>query len=73
MAKIHGLAYIIIGILVSAASWKINKEDLYLFFYVGILFIGVGAAKLLLGLLKNKKEEKKMVHHKAPHHQKQHT
>lgn len=72
MAKIHGLVYIIIGILVSIASWKINKESLYLFFYLGILFIGVGAAKLLLGLLKNKKEEEKVVHHKVPHHQSRH-
>ena len=72
MAKIHGLVYIIIGIFVSVASWKINNEDLYLFFYVGILFIGAGVAKLLLGFLKNKKETEKTVHQRKTHHQSQH-
>ncbi len=64
MAKIHGLVYIIIGIFVSIASWRINNEDLQLFFYVGILFIGIGAAKLLLSLVKSKKEGEKTTHHK---------
>lgn len=71
MAKIHGLVYVIIGILVSIASWKINKEALYLFFYVGILFIGVGAAKLLLSLISNKKEEE-IMHHRKIQPQAQH-
>ncbi|MBI2655028.1 hypothetical protein HYX06_01235 [Candidatus Woesearchaeota archaeon] len=70
MAKIHGLVYLIIGIFVSVASWKINNEDLYLFFYAGILFMGVGVAKLLLSLIRNKEEE--TTHHKEiSHHQTQ--
>ena len=73
MAKIHGFVYIIIGIFVSVASWKINNEDLYLFFYAGILFMGVGVAKLLLSLIRNKKEGEKITHHKEiSHHQTQH-
>ena len=72
MARIHGFVYIIIGIFVSVASWNINNEELQLFFYAGILFIGIGAAKLLLGLLKNKKEDEKIVHHRKIQHQSQH-
>ena len=71
MAKIHGFAYLIIGIFVSVASWKINKEALYLFFYAGILFMGVGVAKLLLSLIKNKKEEE-TTHHRKIQSQAQH-
>src|SRR3989338_3335050 len=73
MAKIHGLVYLIIGIFVSVASWKINNEDLYIFFYAGILFVGVGVAKLLLSLMRNKKEDEKIIHHKEiSHRQTQH-
>lgn len=68
MAKIHGLVYIIIGILLVIASWKINFNELILFFYAGWLFVLVGIVKLLLGFGKKEnrvqqKEQNRNVSH----------
>ncbi|MBI4452902.1 zinc ribbon domain-containing protein [Candidatus Woesearchaeota archaeon] len=54
MAKIHGIAYILIGLLVVIASWKINYSNLILFFYIGWIFVLVGMVKLMLGFGKKK-------------------
>jgi len=61
MAKIHGLVYILIGLFVVIASWKIDYNDMILFFYVGWIFVLVGIVKLFL--MFGKKEETKSVHH----------
>ncbi|MAG91326.1 hypothetical protein CMO83_01470 [Candidatus Woesearchaeota archaeon] len=64
MAKIHGLVYIVVGLFVSIASLRIDYGELYLFFYVGIIFIVVGSTKLVNKYLEN--QDKKL--HKAKHH-----
>lgn len=61
MAKIHWLVYFIVGLLVSVLSWRLNKEKLIFFFYIGLIFIVVSIAKLIFGIIKkssNKKENK---------------
>ena len=60
MAKIHWPVYFIVGLLVSVLSWKLNYQKLIFFFYVGLIFILIGSAKLIFGLTKrssNKKDE----------------
>lgn len=59
MAKIHGIVYILIGIFVSIASYKISYDSLILFFYMGFFFIALGAAKIVLGLILGKSKEEK--------------
>mgnify|MGYP001560674080 CR=1 FL=1 len=63
MAKIHWLIYIIVGLFVSISSWRIDYEDLYIFFYAGLVFILIGIAKLIFGL--NIKKEKSITKHHA--------
>ena len=58
MSKIHGLIYIIVGLFVSSISWKLNYAKLFLFFYLGLIFIIVGIVKLILGPKANKEEMK---------------
>ena len=58
MAKIHGLVYIVTGFLVSSISWKINYAKMFLFFYIGIVFILIGIVRLVLTLKEDKEETK---------------
>jgi len=60
MAKIHGIVYLIIGIFVTFASYKINYDKLYFFFYIGLLFIIYGVAQIVIGFI-NKEEKKESV------------
>jgi len=48
MVKIHGIAYLIIGVLVTASSYYIDKQKLIVFFYIGLIMIGIGIAKLVV-------------------------
>ena len=57
MAKIHGLIYIVIGFFVASVSWKISYEKLFLFFYIGVLFILFGIGKLIFGSREIKEEK----------------
>ena len=57
MAKIHGIIYLIVGIFVAVASYEINYGKLYFFFYIGLLFITYGTAKIIIGFI-NKDEKK---------------
>ena len=59
MAKVHGTIYLIIGIFVAIASYKINYDKLYPFFYIGLLFVIYGIAKIIIGFIN--KEGKKQV------------
>jgi len=67
MAKVHGIAYLIIGIMISGFSYYIGqtKEEFKLFIYVGLLMIIIGIIKLAAKGIKSKKETKKHLH---PHH-----
>ncbi|MBI5398153.1 hypothetical protein HZB03_01695 [Candidatus Woesearchaeota archaeon] len=47
--SIPGWFYILIGAIVSAASYLISYEKMILFFYAGVIFMGVGVAKIILG------------------------
>jgi len=67
LAKIHGLVYIIIGLFVGIASWRINYEKLYVFYYAGLFLIAFGVAKLLINFIQGKSKEKTEV--KKPVHQ----
>jgi len=68
MAKIHGLVYLIAGLFVSVASWRLNYEDLIFFFYIGLLFILVGVGKLVFNLIKKRSGRKESTSHSTPHH-----
>ena len=58
MAKIHGFVYLLVGFIVSIASYKINYERFKIFFYIGLLFIVIGAAKLVINFITKKGENK---------------
>ena len=63
MAKIHGIIYLIIGIVLTIVSSVVNNaqntKSMTLFIYLGYLFIAIGAAKLIIGyVLKKDKNEK---------------
>ena len=58
MAKIHGIVYLITGIFVAVASYEISYGKLYVFFYIGLLFIIYGIAKTIIEFInKDKKKE----------------
>lgn len=75
MAKIHGLAYLIIGIVISALSYYIDKnikKGFSLFVYVGLLMIIIGVMKLAALYVKYKRETRetrqKPAYHAPLHH-----
>jgi hypothetical protein len=57
VAKIPALIYLLVGAVVSYVSLRIGNTFTF-FFYVGLVFIGIGLAKLLIGFLLRKKETK---------------
>ncbi len=57
MAKIHAIVYLILGAVISYVSLRIGST-FTVFFYIGLVFLGVGIAKLLIGFLLKKKETK---------------
>jgi len=58
MAKIPGIAFVLIGILFTAMSYYINNlqdtNSLNAFIYVGYLFIAYGIAKILIAYITKK-------------------
>ena len=52
MTKIHGIVYIIIGILVLIVST--TNEKFIVFYYVALVFIIFGAVKLAINIIKKK-------------------
>jgi len=62
MAKIHGLAYIVIGVVISASSYAINYTRLVFFFYIGQFFILGGLLKLAFNFVKKKADAPKAAH-----------
>lgn len=50
--KIHGIVYIIVGLVVSSISYWINSSvegaNLWIFFYIGIGFIIYGGVRLFI-------------------------
>lgn len=61
MAKIHGIVYLIIGIIMFGVSFVINKthnnSTLTLFIYVSYIFMAVGIAKLIVNYIMNKNKK----------------
>ena len=57
--KIHGIAYLIIGAILSFVSkyidTKRNSASLTLFFYIGLAFITIGIFKLLVSFILREK------------------
>ena len=73
MAKIHGLAYLIIGIMISAFSYYIDKnikKGFSIFIYAGLLMVMIGVMKLAALWVKNKRERaaKQPMHQPASIH-----
>ncbi|MBI2559251.1 zinc ribbon domain-containing protein [Candidatus Woesearchaeota archaeon] len=64
MARIHGLVYAALGLFVSVFSWKLNYEKLVFFFYIGLVFIAIGTAKIILGLAKKRTSKLEKSRHK---------
>ncbi|GEM_PF-4758398 len=58
MAKIHGIVYLAVGLFISAVSWKVNKNKLLFFYYVGFLFALAGVIKIVYSFGKGKNVEK---------------
>ena len=58
MAKIHGIAYIIIGGGVAFAARMVNFESLKLFFYVGCILMIVGLFKLVFRGMQSNEDKK---------------
>lgn len=71
MPKIHGIVYVIIGLFVSAVSWRFNYEKLIFFFYAGLVFVLIGIVKLIFALIRHKGKSAGKIHQKA-HSQIQH-
>lgn len=67
MAKIHGLAYILVGLFVSILSYRMNYEKLIFFFYTGMFFIIVGISKLVFGFIKRSTGRKSLQQEKFQH------
>ena len=63
MAKIHEIAYLIIGFFVSVISWKINYQRLQFFFYIGLILIIYGVARIVIEFI-NKEEKKEIPQNK---------
>lgn len=57
MAQIPSWLWLIAGIIVIAGSLYVG-EQISLFFYVGLLFIAIGIAKIVLNYILRKKETK---------------
>lgn len=77
MAKIHGLAYLMLGIMISGLSYYIGqtKEGFKIFIYAGLLMIITGVIKLATAWARSRKEEtakqhitqKHITHHQTTH------
>lgn len=46
MAKIHGLTYILIGLIIVVTSWITDRQKFILFVYTGLVFVIIGIVKL---------------------------
>jgi len=71
MAKIHGLAYLLIGIMIAAFSYYIDRninKGFSFFIYIGLLMVIIGIIKLAAQWARNKKEAKPAYHHAPQHH-----
>ena len=64
MAKIHGLIFIISGLVMSIISLNVKYEKLYLFFYIGILFIIMGTAKMIYNAVQAKQKKAPIANHR---------
>ncbi len=53
--KIHALVWLMLGILLSGASWYLG-EDFVLFFYAGLVIIALGVFKIILSYVFSEKE-----------------
>ena len=67
--KIHGIAYIIIGILVTSVSYFVDKDKLVLFMVVGGVMVAIGASKVVFGIVFGPKKERGIKRY-APAHTK---
>lgn len=57
MAKIPGIAYLIIGIFVAVVSYFSKSNSLRFFLYVGFVFGIIGIIKIFIGGASKKKEK----------------
>ena len=57
MAKVSGIVYLILGLFISIASYYINYDKLFIFFYAGWVVFIYGVAKIIIGFI-NKDEDK---------------
>ena len=74
MTSIHGIAYLIIGSLVTGFSYyfdnKNNNNSFMLFFYLGIIFFIIGIIKLISKYIERKSHRKEKYtpsHHTIQH------
>ena len=72
MPKIHGIVYVIVGLFVSAVSWRFNYEKLVFFFYAGLIFVVIGIVKLIFMIIKHKGKNAGKIRQKT-HSQMQHN
>jgi len=80
MAKINGLVYLAIGLVVMIASYLIDKEKFLLFIIIGAIMVMIGVVKIFAQSRKKKKERREkqsqhpasQMHHTQTHHQGNH-
>ena len=74
MAKINGIVYMIIGLIIILVSWKVDRKELFVFIYAGYIMIVVGVVKLIFVRKVNTREKAGSTVHPARRHpQRQHT
>lgn len=60
--QIHGIVYLLVGFFIGGTSWFINSraqdDPLLFFFYVGVIFLVIGIAKLVAGYILKPSKEK---------------
>lgn len=56
MVSIHGIVYLIVGVVVIVVSRTVN--GMHSFFYVGVTFVAIGIAKLIFRYITREKKEK---------------
>lgn len=59
MAKIHGLAYVFVGLGVAIQAYFIDYEKLFIFFWIGLAMVAYGVGKLVLSYIMHDGKEDK--------------
>ena len=65
MTKIHGMVYIIMGIIVLSVSWFVKRDKLVVFIYASFIMIAMGVVKLVFSAKKEQLHSRHAVENKT--------